>query len=491
MQPDREKYPDIPPGAQLSFNAKTGTYQVFREYYVKDSEGKSKKKKDSIGVINREGKFSFSKYYAACQEIERLKQQLKEAKAEEKQKTSTQTRQMESIRKIVQDGCEKHQLDKRQKHKVLFPLDALVTMSLLCALKGDSDCVSFSDYYQTHFNWLQSHLLEEDAPKSISHDTFYKQLLMIEAKKFEGFYAELAKQLISLKRDRLRVIACDGQAVRATGRASRDHPNIHNIRYFMNIYDTADQLCLCHSYIPAKKNEISVGPKLLEGLDIKDAIVTADALNTQVGFVEAILKAGARYCLAVKENQSKTYEEIRYLFNGIHRDHIVRHEYDWEIDHGRVEKRTVEALPAKFLSPKIKDKWPQLEQGTVLKVACDRTVKVSGIQSYDVRYYICSLPINQYSIDKLGNIVRQHWAVENKLHYVMDVNFSQDRISSNNTNYLANRTSLNNLAAAIIYRYQEYLEQCGQEISFRQIQCRMANPKYALEALCVALDLKI
>ena len=73
----------------------------------------------------------------------------------------------------------------------------------------------------------------------------------------------------------------------------------------------------------------------------------------------------------------------------------------------------------------------------------------------------------------------------------MDVNFSQVRISSNNTNYLANRTSLNNLAAAIIYRYQEYLEQCGQEISFRQIQCRMANPKYALEALCVALDLKI
>ena len=60
MQPDREKYPDIPLGAQLSFNAKTGTYQVFREYYVKDSEGKSKKKKDSIGVINREGKFSFN-----------------------------------------------------------------------------------------------------------------------------------------------------------------------------------------------------------------------------------------------------------------------------------------------------------------------------------------------------------------------------------------------------------------------------------------------
>lgn len=490
MQPDRKKYPQIPDGAQLSFNAKTKTYQVFREYYVKDSKGKSRKKKDSIGVINREGKFSFSKYYAACQEIERLKQQLKEAQAESKKEIKTQTQQMKAVQETVQSSCIKHNLDGRQQHKVLFPLDILATISLMCTLKGDSDCVSFSDYYHTHFDWLQTHLLECNAPKSISHDTFRKQLLMIDVKKFEGFYSELAKQLISLNEEKIRVIACDGQAVRATGRVSRDNSNIHNIRYFMNIYDTAAQLCLCHSFIPEKKNEISVGPTLLSGLDVEDAVVTADALNTQVGFVDSILKAGAHYCLAVKENQSNTYDEIRYMFNSVHPDHIVRHEYQWETDHGRMEKRTVEAMSGKFLSKPIKEKWQQLELGTVLKVSCDRTIKASNAQSRDERYFICSLPINQYSIDKLGEIVREHWAVENKLHYIMDVNFSQDRISCNNINYLANRTALNNLAAAIIYRYQDHLEKGGQKLSFRQIQCRLANPKLALEAICIALGIK-
>ena len=100
------------------------------------------------------------------------------------------------------------------------------------------------------------------------------------------------------------------------------------------------------------------------------------------------------------------------------------------------------------------------------------------------------MPLDQYSVKQMGEVVRQHWAVENKLHYMMDVNFSQDRISCSNINYLANRTSLNNLAAAIIYRYQDHLAQKNEVLSFRQIQTRLENPKIALEAIYVALGLK-
>lgn len=490
MQPDRQKYPDIPDGAQLSYNAKTQTYQVFREYYEKDETGKRTKKKESIGVINREGVFSFGKYYTACQEIAALKQQLKELKADSKRDFKTQTKQMTAIQETVQKCCESSELDSRQPCKITFPMDSLAVISLLCALKGDTDCVSLAEYYNTNFNWLKAYLLDDNSPKTISHDTFRKQLLLIDTKRFESFYCDLSRQLIELNSKKIRVIACDGQAVRATGRRSRQNSDIHGIRYFMNIYDTASQICLCHGYIPEKKNEISIGPSLLNGLDIKGAVVTADALNTQVCFVDSILKAEAEYCLAVKENQEKTYDEIRCLFNTVNPDHIFKHEFDWEADHGRVERRTVEAISGRFLSKEIKEKWSHLAEGSVIKVTCDRTIKASATQSLDDRFYISSMPLDQYSVKQMGEVVRQHWAVENKLHYMMDVNFSQDRISCSNINYLANRTSLNNLAAAIIYRYQDHLAQKNEVLSFRQIQTRLENPKIALEAIYVALGLK-
>lgn len=491
MQPDRQKYPDIPQGAQLSFNSKTGTYQVFKEYYVKDSDGKSKKKKDSIGVIDRNGNFSFSKYYTACRRIEELECLLRKAKAHSREEFKIQASQMEKVQQSVKAGCNANELDQRKACKISFPLDQLAVISILCALTGKTDCVSMAEYYRRNFDWLEAYLLNIGSPNTISHDTFRKQLLMLDIKKFEGFYSDLARQFIQLNEDRIRVIACDGQAVRATGRRSRENPDIHAIRYFMNFYDTRSCICLRHQYIPAKKNEISVGASLLDGLDIEGAVVTADALNTQICFAESIVKAGAYYCLAVKENQSKTYEEARFLFASVHKDHIHRHEYEWEADHGRIEKRAIEAVDGRFLSASLKEKWSGLSEGAVLKVSCDRTIKSSSTHSVDDRYYICSVPLNLYSLDRLGEVVREHWAVENKLHYVMDVNFSQDRINCSNVNYLSNRTSLNNLAAAIIYRYQNHLDKLGENLSFRQIQTRMENPKHALEAICVALGLRV
>lgn len=283
--------------------------------------------------------------------------------------------------------------------------------------------------------------------------------MLIRPKKFDQFFSSLITPLLQ---NQERIINVDGQAVRASGRRTSDQPKIHGIRYVMNIYDSTNRVVLLQRLIGKKKNEISVGFRMISELDLHGCVVTADAMSCQVKFVDAVLEAGANYLLSLKGNQDKSLQEVQNIFNTVDANQIEYFVGSAELDHGRIERRTVEIASGQFLSSALKEKWRGLEEGCVVRITKEVEIKKTREKSQDVAYYISSLSPNEHSAERVGNIARSHWSVENRLHWILDMHWNQDRMQADNPNYISNRSNLNKLALAILENYRFRLWDRGE-----------------------------
>ena len=316
-----------------------------------------------------------------------------------------------------------------------------------------------------------------------------KALLLLDADSLWSLYTEL---IASLKQDGQRVIAADGQPIRATGKTTSDNENKHGAYMLMNFYDATNSICLYHKLIDKKENEISVGPDALQNLNLQDAVVTADAMSCQINFVETVIKKGAHYCISLKGNQEKSFDEVRCLFNSVGDAQIIKYEPSLEKDHGRLEEYKIYLLRGSLLSPIIKEKWLGLEGGSLAKVE-RKSIKVSTKkETWEERYYITSIPASKENAPRVAEVIRQHLSIENQLHWCLDVRFNQDRMQANNPNYIANRSALNKLALAYLQNYRYWLWDHGKEknlLSINILQKRCSDPKIAME--CIACGLGV
>ena len=176
------------------------------------------------------------------------------------------------------------------------------------------------------------------------------------------------------------VIAVDGQAIRASRDSSQHSP------YVLNIMDADNELILAQQVIGEKNNEITHASKLIDTLDIRGAIVTADALNTQTEFAAKIIAEKADYCLALKANQDLTYEQVRGFFElGTHEYKIARPSVTDQ--GGKITKRKTRDLPGALLPEEILNKWVGLDEGSIVEAVTDTVKKNTGeILGPQVRY---------------------------------------------------------------------------------------------------------
>ena len=190
------------------------------------------------------------------------------------------------------------EMDPRQQSKVKYPLDVVTLIILLAFFAGNSTCPQIYEYAKTHREVFQT-MFPEDYPDSdISHDTVRRIIALIGSNNELDFFSLFTKPLV--KQIAEHVISVDGHAIRAT-RSTRKNP-----RYTLNVFDCDSGLVLQQKLIDAKRNEITEAAGLMLKLNLTGAIVTADALNTQVNFVDAIIIKHADYVLAIKNNQKCT-----------------------------------------------------------------------------------------------------------------------------------------------------------------------------------------
>jgi predicted transposase YbfD/YdcC len=164
-------------------------------------------------------------------------------------------------------------------------------------------------------------------------------------------------------------------------------------------------------------NEITAIPKLLGVLELSGTVVTIDAIGCQKPIAQQILDKQADYILAVKENQAHLRADILDSFQMLSCDAVAE-----QVDggHGRVETRTCSALGDLSLIEHAAD-WPHLR--SLVRIQAERYHKATGATEREIRYYISSLSPDAA---RLNSAIRQHWSIENKLHWALDVAFGED-----------------------------------------------------------------
>jgi predicted transposase YbfD/YdcC len=168
----------------------------------------------------------------------------------------------------------------------------------------------------------------------------------------------------------------------------------------------------------AKSNEITAVPKLLDMLSLKGTIVTTDALNCQREIARKIVDNGGDYALALKGNQGTLHDDVRrFLDDPVCGASLSKPTVD--ADHGRIETRTAMiSTDIKWLQEN--HQWPDLT--AIGKVV--RTRETVEKTTTETAYYLLSAPM---SGERLNEVVRSHWGVENRLHWRLDVVMNEDQ----------------------------------------------------------------
>ena len=245
-----------------------------------------------------------------------------------------------------------------------------------------------------------------------SHDTFNRVFSAIEPNQFERCFIKWVQELANLN-DK-EVVAIDGKTIRGAKSKGKKSPY-----HIVSAWACEQNIALGQVKTDEKSNEITAIPELLKVLCLENTIVTIDAMGCQESIAKAIVGKKADYILAVKENQKKLYQDIQDEF--LFAKNLVTATDD-HLDHGRIETRTCSVI-SDFQFIDANNKWKKLK--SILKIESTREFKNSDKPTEKAtRYYISSLEAKAEDFQKA---IRSHWGIENKLHWVLDVAFSEDQ----------------------------------------------------------------
>jgi predicted transposase YbfD/YdcC len=207
----------------------------------------------------------------------------------------------------------------------------------------------------------------------------------------------------------------------------------------------ASDQCLCLGQIATdqKSNEITAIPKLLELLSLAGSTVTIDAMGCQKDISKKIIERKADYILGVKENQKGLLAQIEKVFKITQPCSV---DTDHDLGHGREETRKCSTITNLDFFDDYKD-WPGLK--TLIKVDAARTIKQTGKTENSTRYYISS---KTAEADVFNRNVRSHWAIENKLHWVLDVTFGEDASRKRKGNSAENFALVTKIALTLLQK---------------------------------------
>jgi predicted transposase YbfD/YdcC len=327
--------------------------------------------------------------------------------------------------------------DPRQRGKVIYPLDEVLLFCLLAVLGGAETFVDIALFGEKKIGLLRRFRPFRDGTPS--HDHLGDIFATLDAMQFQRCFVAWVAALTGAPVD---VIAIDGKTLRRSYQKKGAKAPIHMVSAFA----ARQRLVLGQVKVADKSNEIVAIPALLAMMAIEGAIVTIDAMGCQREIAQQILHQKADYVLALKGNQGTLREDVELFAaeqkaNGFKDTKISRHE-TVDGDHGRIETRTYTAIHDVAWLQERHD-WPGL-RGVVM---VESTREVADKIERETRFYITSLA---WLAIQLGPVVRSHWAVENSLHWVMDMIFRDDECRIRTEHAPANFTTLRHIALNLI-----------------------------------------
>lgn len=305
-------------------------------------------------------------------------------------------------------GIRDPRVERTRRHK----LADIIFIAVCATICGADDWVEIEEFGEAKKDWLKRFL---ELPNGIpSHDTFGRVFSMIDPKEFNRCFMEMISDIFEVIGG--ENISIDGKTIRHSYESGKSP--IHMV----SAWAGQNQMVLAQIKTEEKSNEITAIPKLLQLLEIQGCSVTIDAMGCQKKIAEDILKKKADYVLALKGNQGNLYDDVTLFFETAKKTDFkeVKHQYISTRDkgHGRIETRKywitdeVDALNKKH-------QWPGLNSIGMV----ESTRQIKDKITTETRWYISSFPAY---VTRFSTAVRGHWAIENSLHWCLDIAFRED-----------------------------------------------------------------
>jgi len=293
----------------------------------------------------------------------------------------------------------------------------ILVIGISAVICGADDYEAMAEFGRAKAEWFQSFL---ELPNGIpAHDTFWRVFEALNPEQFQHYFMQW---MSALRRTISReVIALDGKTLRRSYANEEDKAAIHMV----SAWATTNQLVLGQQKVDEKSNEITAIPMLLKALDIQNCIVTIDAMGCQTAIASLIIEGGGDYLLSLKGNQSNLHDDVVLLFDDLVDSNFSAYDYDYartvDKNHGRIEIRHCWTIDYPSLCGDLRggNNWRSLT--TLVKIRSERYV--GDKHSVEDRYFIASY---QDSAAHILQHTRDHWHIENSLHWVLDIAFRED-----------------------------------------------------------------
>lgn len=325
---------------------------------------------------------------------------------------------------------------ERHKRHSLIDILVIALCASICGAEGWEDIEEFG---KSKREWFAGFL--ELANGIPSHDTFRRVFLLLDAEALKGSYLEWIRSAVSLSKGQL--VNIDGKKLRGSKSPATGKEALTMVSAWASLQSVVLGQVKCEE----KSNEIKAIPELLRILDLTDCIVTIDAMGCQKEIVTDIAAQQADYVISLKGNQGTLHREVKDYLDWAARRGFSEIEFDYaqtlEKGHGRIETRRC------WVTEEIgwleqKAEWANLK--SVIMVESEREI-IGGAKTSERRYFISSLEANAAEALRA---VRGHWAIENELHWCLDIGFREDECRSRIGNAAENLATVRHLGLNLL-----------------------------------------
>ena len=327
--------------------------------------------------------------------------------------------------------------DPRQAGKVVYPLEEVLLLCLLAVLAGAETFTDIARFGTKKLDLLRRFLPFADGTPA--HDHLGDIFATLDADKFQQCFVAWVAALTGAPAE---VIAIDGKTVRRSADKKGGKAAIHMVSAFA----ARQRLVLGQVKVAEKSNEIVAIPRLLDMMSIEGAVVTIDAMGCQRDIAKKITDKKAEYILALKGNQGSLRDDVE-LFVAEQKaksfqDTTISQGQTVDGDHGRIETRTTTVIhDIAWLQER--HNWP----GLAAVIVVDSLREFDGKEQRETRFYITSLLL---MAEQIGVMIRDHWAIENSLHWVMDMVFRDDECRVRTQNAPVNFATIKHIATNLL-----------------------------------------
>jgi len=306
---------------------------------------------------------------------------------------------------------------RKEKQSSRHNMIDILMLTIIAVICGAESWVAVEKFGRSKYDWLKDFL---ELPNGIpSHDTIGDLFARLDPQQLQDCFLKWINSLFEFTGG--EIIAIDGKTLRHSYDKASNRPAIHMV----NAWACRNNLVLGQLKTSEKSNEINAIPELLKALDLKDNIVTIDAMGCQKKIAKQIVDQGGDYVLNLKGNQSNLHEEVKtFIESYIDKNKLQKTIFDkYEVvdgNHGRIESRRYWITEDISWLSQIKV-WKGLK--SIGMVEYESVAKSTGEIEIERRYFIASL---KASAKPFSEAVRIHWGIENGLHWCLDVGFNED-----------------------------------------------------------------